>query len=200
MKCDGFSKWDALRKRVSLGSQVHATEHGCMYFRYERSRANREAQARNRGLAVRPPLPVLKGYSGCTMGTNQREALVGAAQCNCGNSGRAPPMPARPGPFYRKESPSTRRLCACAMPIDLGCDRTGAVRHSALRSVWLHWLGNVGALWWALCWGTLVGTLLGYSVAQAALAEAQHSHDPNVLGAFVAAHPSHPEGLLQVGG
>jgi hypothetical protein len=47
--------------------------------------------------------------------------------------------------------------------------------------------------------GTLVGTLLGYSVAQAALAEAQHSHDPNVLGAFVAAHPSHPEGLLQVG-
>ena len=56
MKCDGFSKWDALRKRVSLGSQVHATEHGCMYFRYERSRANREAQARNRGLAVRPPL------------------------------------------------------------------------------------------------------------------------------------------------
>lgn len=186
MKCDGFSKWDALRKRVSLGSQVHATEHGCMYFRYERSRANREAQARNRGLAVRPPLPVLKGYSGCTMGTNQREALVGAAQRNCGNSCRAPPTPGLAhsvGRGVRVRAGSARALCRL---IWLRSHRRSATLGSLLS------VASLARQRW--------GTLLGYSAAQAALAEAQHSHDPNVLGAFVAAHPSHPEGLLQVGG
>ena len=84
--------------------------------------------------------------------------------------------------------------------MDLAAIAHAAVRPSAApaaqaalaRQRWGTLVGYAGGVRW---WGTLVG----YAAAQAALAEAQLSHDPNVLGAFVAAHPSHPEGLLQVG-